>query len=194
LAATIIRQFNPAGHNIVLHHFCTLHARTPKDDPVAGPRGLLRRLIAQLAIHLADLHVGSLTRLMDRELFGDVHVGPESKNHDDFNALCELFGLLLNEVPKGVTVFIIIDNASDFESTLNNWGDEITYVAWRLRGIGRPQCTQSDPPLLVPNLEPTVRIMMTFSMRSVAVVKKQHPADCISLDAEHEYEGDMAGW
>jgi len=191
LVSTIIRQFGPTERYVVLHHFCTLHTRSPDDDGLAGPVGLLRRLIAQLAIYLAGLDMH--TRLLDRELFSDIHAISELED-DKVNliALCELLGCLLNEVPEGVVVFIIIDNVSDFE--VGNWRDDMTYVAWRLRGIGRSPYAQDDPPHLAQHLKAMVRIMMTFSMRSIAVFQKHDIADCISLEAEHEYEGDMTVW
>lgn len=160
--------------NIVLHHFCTLH--TDPRDELAGPKGLLRRLVAQILTHLVRHNVHSL--LVDRELLHDS--GPEGAHQ--LNALVELLGRLLEEVPDGVGVFIIIDNISDFETSLYDWGEEMDFVVGRLRSIGKP----GEEGGLAPGLRGRVRVLMTCGMKSVGVFRWMEAGRCLSLEAENE--------
>ncbi|MBE3047269.1 hypothetical protein IMZ48_33065 [Candidatus Bathyarchaeota archaeon] len=175
LVSGVIAQ-SPAS--LVLHHFCTLH-KDPRNDALAGPRGLLRRLIAQTLTHLVRLDVHSV--LLDWELLHDA--GAEGDH--DLNALCELFGRLLEEVPEGLAVFIIIDNVSDFETSLHGWGEEMDFVVGRLSSIGG-RSAPGDRPVLAPSLRASVRVLLTCGMKSVGVFRWVGPRRIISLEAENE--------
>ena len=164
--------------SLVLHHFCTLH-KDPRNDALAGPRGLLRRLIAQTLTHLVRLDMHSV--LIDWELLHDA--GAEGDH--DLNALCELFGRLLEEVPEGSAVFIIIDNVSDFETSLHGWGEEMDFVVGRLSSIGG-RSVPGDRPVLAPGLRASVRVLLTCGMKSVGVFRWVEPRRVISLEAEIE--------
>lgn len=176
LASGVLAQ--PGRNNIVLHHFCTLHT-DPRNDELAGPRGLLRRLIAQLLTHLVRHNIHSL--LIDRELLHD----SGAEGGYDLNALVELFGRLLEEVPEGVPVFIIIDNVSDFETSLYGWGQEMDLIVGRFRSIGRPWGSV-DGPGLAASLRGRVKVLLTCGMRSVGVFRWVEAGRCISLEAENE--------
>ena len=166
-----------ARNSVVLHHFCTLHT-DPRSDELAGPRGLLRRLIAQLLTHLVRLDVHGA--LLDRELLHDG--GPEGFH--DLNALVELFGRLLEEVPEGVSLFVILDNVSDFETSMYGWNEEMDFVVGRLRSIGRPR-SAGERLGLAPGLRGNVRVLMTCGMKSVEIFRWVE-GRCISLEAGNE--------
>ena len=164
--------------HIVLHHFSSLHTNRAH-DPLAGPHGLLRRLIAQLLINLARFNVNTL--FLDGELLDDC--GLDAAH--DLHALCELFGRLLEEVPEGVAVFILIENISNFETSLYGWMNEVDFVVQRLSGLGKPR-SPGDGPSLAPDLKASVRVLMTCGMKSVKVSRWLKPAKCLSLEAVEE--------
>ena len=172
LISMMIKKGDHTGREAVLnlHYFCGLH--THSRDPLSGPRGMLRSLIAQLCMHLARWGID--TQLVDQNCVRDAG---EISGYDP-TALCALLGQLLGSVPAGVTVFIILDNVSHFESTAFGWLDDMLVVSSQLRGIGNwlgPSGAQ-------------VRIVMTCAMRSTALDGYLHPDDVISLEAENECE------
>jgi len=123
-------------------------------------------------MHLARWGID--TQLVDQNCVRDAG---EISGYDP-TALCALLGQLLGSVPAGVTVFIILDNVSHFESTAFGWLDDMLVVSSQLRGIGNwlgPSGAQ-------------VRIVMTCAMRSTALDGYLHPDDVISLEAENECE------
>lgn len=105
---------------VVLHFFCGLHSDEDSDDVHAqGPMGLARSLLGQL-IHQADdtLRLGPLDTLPVNEL-----------QEGNINSILHLFKSLLASVDTGKTVFMIIDNVSEFEGmTWNGWSEEIKLI------------------------------------------------------------------
>lgn len=81
-----------------IQHFCGLH--TGLDDPLRGPRGVLRSLLAQLA-RLESFHVS----FVDLEKF-------EELRHFDARYLCGLFVDLIKQLPAGDVLFCIVDGIS----------------------------------------------------------------------------------
>jgi len=86
-----------------LAFFCGQHVAF--DDPLVGPRGLLRSLICQA--------VGArLTFDLD-----ELNLAAFDGNHESipFDDLCHLFRLIIGQFPQGHTVFCIIDDINRLE-------------------------------------------------------------------------------
>ncbi|KAK1757033.1 hypothetical protein QBC47DRAFT_378286 [Echria macrotheca] len=152
LTTTMIRK-----SLFVLYHFCGEHA-FPK-DPIGGPSGMLRSLIAQLAASRLDLssRLGSLAeRLIDMSL----------------PSLVEAFEHLLRGIPPGCTLYIILDNISEFESRLHGWDDEIRQVVRMLDEVSK------DPGVGV-----NLRVLATCPMKSIVLARQIDYRDHISLRA-----------
>ncbi|KAI9882570.1 MAG: hypothetical protein M1823_005680 [Watsoniomyces obsoletus] len=96
----------------VLYFFCGLH--NSPTDPMMGPRGLLRSLVAQLL----------MTTDPDLRFINSRHWWEQLQRHD-IHHLCHLLWELMRQLPERV-LFCVIDGASLFE--LQGWSDEMQQV------------------------------------------------------------------
>lgn len=83
-----------------LAFFCGEHLH--KTDPDSGPNGMMRSLLAQLLLAYPDF---------------DLRVIPQIQHldFDDVNDLCDVFDLLIAQLPDYTVVFCIVDAISFFE-------------------------------------------------------------------------------
>ena len=87
------------NENVInIQHFCGLH--TDQDDPLRGPSGVLRALVAQL-IRLQSLHVS----FVNLEQFDELR-------QFDVRRLCDLFINLIRQLPADNVLFCIVDGIS----------------------------------------------------------------------------------
>lgn len=95
------------GDNIVLAFFCGQHSAS--DDGLVGPQGLMRSLVAFLVLSLVqnDCIVES-TPIWFPDFQGDVE-------QLSFIDLCQVFFNLVELVPKGLTVYCVVDGISYYE-------------------------------------------------------------------------------
>lgn len=117
-SANLVQVFRGISPMVALHFFCGQHVAS--NDDLAGPRGLIRSLLAQLA------------RTVLRNGPNDPSSSVNSANLDTNNHLatptedfCQVFRQLLRQVPSHVVVFCVIDDISRFER--DGWLDD--YVA-----------------------------------------------------------------
>lgn len=95
------------GANVVLGFFCGQHT-TSKDD-LMGPQGLMRSLVAFLALNLVQNEcISNAAPIPFPALQGD----PEELSFQD---ICQLFYHLIELVPKQVTVYCVVDGISYYE-------------------------------------------------------------------------------
>ncbi|KAL5041338.1 hypothetical protein BDW71DRAFT_217925 [Aspergillus fruticulosus] len=112
-----LRNSHRQDQTIVLHHFCGLH-RSSHDptDPIAGPNGLMRSLVAQI--------------LRTGRRFNLGFINTRSFAHDicmhSLQMLCHTFSLLVEDLPRSTTVICILDGVSEFTS--QQWREEMTDV------------------------------------------------------------------
>ncbi|KAK2841625.1 hypothetical protein FQN49_006068, partial [Arthroderma sp. PD_2] len=100
-AATFASMPKPS-HVIILAHYCGLHS-SPRDN-LAGPKGMLRSLIAQLLLTQRNDNVIATTTL-DETLLHNIA-------SDNLEALCVLFQFLISQTRPSLTVYCILDNIS----------------------------------------------------------------------------------
>ncbi|KAL3428932.1 hypothetical protein BDV09DRAFT_181249 [Aspergillus tetrazonus] len=112
-----LRNSDRRDQTIVLHHFCGLH-RSSHDptDPIPGPNGLMRSLIAQI--------------LRTGRRFNLSFINTRSFAHDicmhSLQMLCHTFSLLVEDLPHSTTIICILDGVSEFAS--QQWREEMTDV------------------------------------------------------------------
>ncbi|CAN8098924.1 unnamed protein product [Discula destructiva] len=113
-----------------LFFFCGQHVT--ENDPLGGPQGLMRSLLAQLILTLVQrnwvLHSAPI-RLLHKQGFG-------AQELEEFalQDACQLFHQLLASVPSGSTVFVVIDGISFFEHR-ENWRRDFDLVVGCLARI-----------------------------------------------------------
>jgi hypothetical protein len=103
-----------ATANVVLAFFCGLHLSS--QDNLIGPQGLIRSLVADMVLSLAQNECISATAPI---------WFPASQEHFEelsFKDICQLFCRLVELVPKEITVYCIVDGISYYERAA--WREE----------------------------------------------------------------------
>lgn len=90
-----------SDNKIILSFFCTSHQH-PK-DPDAGPAGVMRNLIAQLLLSYKDFELATVRQL-------------RSLDYDSVEDLCDIFEMLIAQLPLDYILFIVIDSISVFDN------------------------------------------------------------------------------
>lgn len=162
LAATLATMRHASPDILVLAHFCGLHT-APADDLV-GPRGMLRALVAQAVLHLRGRGLQGGTTVATDETLLDGLVG------HDITSLCEVLEALLGQLGPWVTVYCVLDNVSEFETSLRGWGGELDETIARLRDM-------------VARSVPQLKVLLSAGNRSIMVHKMLDADDCVSLSA-----------
>lgn len=149
---------------VILHHFCGLH--THLNDPVSGPRGLVWSLTAQLVLQL-DQRKGGLAHFpnMNEMFLQDV-------GQHNFIALCLLFEQLFYQLHPSLTVYCVLDNISEFETTMSGWGSELCEFVNLLQRIAGER-----------GQGPILKVMMTTANKSIRVYRQLELSNEISLCA-----------
>ncbi|KAK3903633.1 hypothetical protein C8A05DRAFT_32615 [Staphylotrichum tortipilum] len=150
---------------LVLHHFCALHLA--RDDPLAGPAGLLRSLLHQLLREalppLAILPLSALPLFLDHDSDSD---SPHSRTPTTplLTPLLDLLKSLLPLLPRSRPIFLLVDSISTLETALDGWRDGAQRVVDALLDLveeeGRPG--------------PALRVLLVSAERSMAL---EMPAD-----------------
>ncbi len=125
------------GHTaIVLHFFCGLHL----SDEWCGPKGMMRSLIVQLLMRLVDLDPETEWRglqFVGDEDFANIDQFKKALKARNTYALCTAFHRLLRELPKGMTVFVVLDSVlfwernktptqfQEHDSFWDGWGGDV---------------------------------------------------------------------
>lgn len=141
---------------MVLHFFAGQHSFF--DDPVTGPRGLMRSLIYQVLLY-PNQPSACLDQVGDQAV-QDIADG-------DIGALCWLFRELLKRVVNVTTILCIVDNVSEFEE---DWAEDLETVF---------DCFRSVPGELGPGVN--LKLLMTSAMKSTQLVWKTDPSEHLSL-------------
>lgn len=149
---------------VTLHHFCGLHSQ--QCDPVVGPRGLMQSLVAQLILYLHQHQRGSArVSILSEGFLQDVA-------RQEMVALCLLFGQLMTQLDRSTTVYCVIDNVSEFETSLGGWDQEMGEVAGFLQHLVNDNA---------PDRGPVVKVLMVASNRSIQIHRQIRPEDQIWL-------------
>ena len=83
-----------------LAFFCGEHLQ--KTDPDSGPDGMMRSLLAQILLAYSDFDLRAIPQIQHLDF-------------DDVNDLCDVFDLLIAQLPQYTVVFCIVDAISFFE-------------------------------------------------------------------------------
>ncbi|KAH6687816.1 hypothetical protein F5X68DRAFT_261159 [Plectosphaerella plurivora] len=152
LAATLASMRQVSPDLVILSHFCGLHA-SPGDD-LAGPRGMLRAIVSQAVLLLKDRHCANpgVAVAADEALLNGIA-------QRDVESLCEVLEALLGQLGPQVAVFCVLDNVSEYETSLRGWDDELCNVVGRLR-----QMTERM------RWGPRLKVLLTAGNRSITVV------------------------
>lgn len=86
--------------SLPLAFFCGEHLS--KEDPDSGPDGMMRSLLAQLLFAYRDFDLRTIQRM-------------QNLNYDDVNDLCDVFDLLITQLPNYIVVFCVLDAVSFYE-------------------------------------------------------------------------------
>lgn len=149
---------------VVLHYFCGLHSRSIEGDPVSGPLRLIKSLIEQLVRQAGD-HVSRMGTL-DKALAQQVM-------ENSFEAITGLLKPLLMTLDPGKTVFIIIDNVSEFEGvTWNEWSEQMLCVFRTLYDIVK------DPGI---GMRLKIKVFMTSANKSTTLGRRVEDNEIVSL-------------
>jgi hypothetical protein len=157
---------------VVLHHFCGLHAH--RGDPLCGPSGMLRSLIAQLLLHGHQRSGGAAGFPAMNAMF------VQDLAQYKLYALCELFRALVRQLDSASTVYCLVDNVCEFETTLGDWQDQLVEI------IGLFQDMVRDA-----EMEALFKVLLTATHRSTAVGRHIHLDDQIWLSAGNVYSHSM---
>lgn len=168
LAATLASMPPVASRVVILSHFCGLHI-SPR-DPMAGPRGMLRSLVAQLLLVQRSEHAGT-TVTLDEALIHRVL-------RHDLAGLCDVFRALLMQVQAQTTVYCVLDSVSEFETSLLGWGDDMCDVVYFLQTLVMAGQHQYQP-----RFGPKLKFLLTAANKSIRVYRQLNSTDCISLSA-----------
>lgn len=163
--SAIFASMNKNPRFLVLTYFCGLH--TNISDSMSGCCGMLRGLVAQLIANQRHDYQNTRVCVADDFLYAIAQ--------HDLDALCRLFQALLKGIHPDVTIYCIIDDVSQFETTLGGWGEELTRVVYMLQMLSRQRRGY-----------PTFKVLLTAANRSIQVYQQIDPRDIISLTAGNQ--------
>ncbi len=149
---------------VVLHHFCGLHSHP--SDPVSGPRGMVWSLSAQLVLLLDQQKKGiaNFPNMNDAFL--------QDIGRHNFIALCLLFEVLFRQLDENLTVYCVLDNISEFETTMGGWMSELCEFVDLLQRIASEQVQG-----------PVLKVLMTTPNKSIRIYRQLELNSEISLCA-----------
>ena len=111
---------------LLLAFFCGEHLQ--KDDPDNGPAGMMRSLLAQLLLAYRDFDLRTIQRM-------------QHLDYDNVNDLCDMFDLLITQLPPYILVFCILDAISFYEDSATVC-EEASIIVRALVDVGeQTRCT-----------------------------------------------------
>ncbi|KAJ5229490.1 hypothetical protein N7489_010198 [Penicillium chrysogenum] len=156
LCARIAYESAPDPKVLILTHFCSLHTASRAEiGRRAGATGLIASLIGQLLSYDSHRVQFDLSQITKHAL----------SRIEEFSLkkLCWLFGMLITQVKKGITMICIIDNISSYE-TDEAVGDLEQLVRCLQTWVIRANQTSSKPrmKLLITDTNQTTRVYRYF--------------------------------
>ncbi|KAK8113457.1 hypothetical protein PG984_013983 [Apiospora sp. TS-2023a] len=171
LASTLVSVARIQSHSLVLYHFCGLHSH-PVDAP-SGPRGLILSFIAQLVVGFGQ--IGDRNQIyptIGAELLTDIP-------NQDVTQLWSLFMELLSQVPGSVVMYMVIDDAPEFETSLHGWGEEMDAIINAFVSLSSTEGT----------LTSTLKVLVTSAQKCMDIRRFFRAEDYISLEAGNLGDG-----
>lgn len=129
---TSLRMLTRQGHQprFASCFFCDLHANPL--EPLSGPSGMMRSLIAQLVLSVS--HDAELDRF-DLSFLNDEPDLLDSLATYEAGALCEVYIDMVRQLSGNATVVCLINEVDRFETEDNRWGAELCQVVKRLHEL-----------------------------------------------------------
>ena len=160
--ATLAQALDKSSSAIHLEFFCGLHTRS--NDPLRGPQGLIRTLIAQLLDRVRDV---------------DWDLGRIAKNRTtldrlerfELDHLCSAFSDLVRQLPYGTFLFVLVDGISFYERH-----DLLPYTQFALRKI--LELTEEE------DVTAVVKVIMTAPSVGRVLQKQVHEENRLVLPSE----------
>lgn len=87
---------------LVVTFFCGPHTDRRSEDPDFGVTGMMRSLISQLLLTYPNFGLHTLRQIQEKDM-------------DDVEDLCEIFYLLVAQLPRHKALFCILDSVTNFE-------------------------------------------------------------------------------
>ncbi|KAK4651589.1 hypothetical protein QC762_602270 [Podospora pseudocomata] len=87
---------------LVVTFFCGPHTDRRSEDPDFGVTGMMRCLISQLLLTYPNFGLHTLRQIQEKDM-------------DDVEDLCEIFYLLVAQLPRHKALFCILDSVTNFE-------------------------------------------------------------------------------
>lgn len=156
VCANLMRAFIPRDDVTTLHFFCGQH--TASNDPLRGPKGMIRSLLAQL------LHRWPKVSVRGVHLHG-FDGEPDSVHFED---LCDVFRLALSQVPTYNSVLCMIDDISRFENEA--WANDYLYLMDLLHNV-----------IMGQGVNVRFKLLLTSPTRSRRLHTQVLAAQCIEL-------------
>ncbi|KAI0145062.1 hypothetical protein GGR57DRAFT_494733 [Xylariaceae sp. FL1272] len=151
-------------HLVIIYFFCGLHLR---DESIPmGPKGMLSSLIAQLTFRLQLLDPATM------HYIEDIYAGIDMNGVADIPQLCALFAALLNLFPPNMTIYCILNDISEFETSLHGWENELCAIFDYFRQL-----------MHNPAVNVTLKLLMTVAHKSITICRRVHPSEHVTLEA-----------
>lgn len=171
LASALVSVARMQPYSLILCRFCGLHSH-PLHAP-SGPRGLLTSFISQLVVGFGQ--IGDRDRTyptIGAELLANIPT-------QDVRQLWSLFMELLSQVPGSVVVYIVIDDAPEFETSVHGWGEEMDTIANALVSLSASEGAVSS----------IIKVLVTSVQKSMDIRRFFRAEDNISLEAGNLGDG-----
>ena len=140
---------------VSIHFFCGQH--TSWTDRCNGVRGLMRSFIVQL-VSLFDFDLVFINKRTYRD---------QLRSHE-LDQLCDLFKILLKQVPIDTVLFCVIDGISLFEA--GHWGEETDLLVHQLRALIEDE-----------EVNAIFKLIMTSPHTSRRIRYHLHPDNCLTI-------------
>ncbi|KAK3369708.1 hypothetical protein B0T24DRAFT_681705 [Lasiosphaeria ovina] len=167
--ATFSAAMRTMPASMPLTFFCGQHSTD--DDPLRGPEGVLRSLIAQLIAFPCTPVLD--TRNLDARRVREAADG-------DVPSLAALLHALVAQLDSRITVWCLVDGISELEGTLDEWDDEVDELI-----LGFLDIVEDD------KLRPRLKVVMTSATRSLRLTSLVPEDEHISLQAGNVYYRSM---
>lgn len=162
-SASFAASLSQSDSVVALHFFCGLHSCSDSEDENDGPLGLMRSVMAQLIRQADDLSRVKRPQILSQD--------------NRVESISQLFKSLLTDIDPGKTIFLIIDNISEFEGvTWNEWSNQIQHVFTALYDL-----VHDDGGGEVARRRPKIKVLLTSANKSTVLRSLVADEEIISL-------------
>ena len=121
ICANLVHLFQDKPKTMTLYFFCGQHVAS--NDNLQGPKGLIRSILAKLLMAWPDAPLSNI----------DLTSFQEDIERISIDVLCHTFELILGQAPSDCTLYLVIDDLSQFER--DSWDDDYASLLYMLNGL-----------------------------------------------------------